>query len=49
MKNLKYFKQFLNEELKVLTGPTDEETEEVFNEMSYEEADKALVWSVKND
>lgn len=33
MKNIKNFKEFLNEELKHLPPPTDEETDAIFNEM----------------
>jgi hypothetical protein len=46
MKIIKNYKNFLNEELKILKGPTDEETDEVYNEM---EPEKALYWSIKND
>jgi ankyrin repeat protein len=40
------YEQFLNEELHILKGPTDAETDATFNEMSPKDA---LKWSIKND
>jgi ankyrin repeat protein len=37
----------LNEELKILKGPSDEETDKVFNEFT--DPDEALMWSIDND
>jgi hypothetical protein len=45
MKKLKNFNEFLNEELHILKGPSDEETDEVFNSMT---PDQAILWSVKH-
>jgi ankyrin repeat protein len=48
MKFLKQFNDFLiNEELNILKGPTDIETEEVFNEFS--DPELQLWWSITND
>ena len=46
MKKIKTYNQFLNEAFKHLKGPSDDETDEVFNEMT---PNKALLWSVEND
>jgi ankyrin repeat protein len=46
MKTIKSYIQFLNEELNILKGPSDDETDEVFNSMT---PDDALIWSVKNN
>ena len=44
MNNIKYFNEFINEELKHLPPPSDEESEVIFKKM---EPQKALEWSIK--
>ena len=46
MKNIKNFQDFLNEELKHLPPPSDDETDAVFYEMSPQDA---LEWSINNN
>ena len=46
MNYIKKFNEFLNEELKHLPPPTDEDTEEEFNKLS---PDDALWWSLDGD
>jgi ankyrin repeat protein len=44
--SVKRYYKFINEELNILKGPTDEETDEVFNKMN---PDESLIWSINNN